>query len=443
MWRFRPERKFHLNNVIVGGGNVAGGVASIVLGKAGLSVLCVDKIDPLEEQIPSCNGCGGLIQERTAQTLEKLGVPVEKATRRKLDGFIVTLPTGEEMVVKTPMRSVYRGHGPLHDKNKKPGLDALILQTALKYPTVSYHKGKIVDVDLSSGKEALVYLDKMHEPLKSDFFVGAFGHNSELVKKHIKVPDGQKLDAPKTQKSTVMEIAVGDDILKKHFGSYARVLVLPYDKTKKDSNVLFVALIPKDNGSLTMIVMGDGDVTPEDTHKFISSPYLADALPNELVNKIRNTSLVKDGGCKLCSCSRNTITVASPEHYLISGMGGGIMIGDTGLTRLYKDGIGAAVTTAEAAAKAIITGDFTHYQRLMEKEFPPDDHIYADGFLRLNDAIIANSYLRNLLLAGKGIPGVSHLLIDPFMRHFLTGDVAYKNIFPHKLSEMLFQIFGI
>ena len=29
----------------------------------------------------------------------------------------------------------------------------------------------------------------------------------------------------------------------------------------------------------------------------------------------------------------------------------------------------------------------------MEHEFPHDDPIYADSFLRLNDAIIANQYL--------------------------------------------------
>ena len=192
-----------------------------------------------------------------------------------------------------------------------------------------------------------------------------------------------------------------------------------------------------------MVIMGDGDVTVQDTNKFIASSYITQALPNELADKIRRTALVKDGGYKLCSCSRNTITVASPEHYLIPGMGGEIFIGDAGLTRLYKDGLGAAVITAKAAARAIIEGDFTRYQRSMESEFPPDDSLYADGFLRLNDAVIANPYLRNLLLTGKQIPGISHLLIDSFMRHFLTGDVAYKNILPHKLSQMIFNLFSV
>ena len=162
MRRFRPERKLRLGTVIVGGGNVSGGITCIELGKAGLSVLCVDKVNHREVQhIHSCNGCGGLLQKSTVQKLEKLGVSVEKATRRKLDGFIVTLPTGEEMKVSAPMSSVYRGHGPLHSDNKKPGLDALILETALQYPTVSYHQGEIVDVDVSSGDQAKVYLKKI------------------------------------------------------------------------------------------------------------------------------------------------------------------------------------------------------------------------------------------------------------------------------------------
>lgn len=347
------------------------------------------------------------------------------------------------MEIKAAMRSMYRGYGALHSSIRRPGLDALILETALKYPTVSFRRGEIVDVDVSSGDQAKVYLKGMSEPLKADFLLAAFGHNPDLVTKHIKVPQGSKLDTPKTQKSTVMEMDVGDDILAKHFGSYARVLVLPYDRTKKDSNVLFVALIPKDNGALTMVIMGNGDVVAKDVNSFISSEYLSKNLPNDLVLKLRQTASKNDGGCKLCSCSRNTITVKSPEHYLIAGMGGGMLIGDAGLTRLYKDGVGAAVTTAIAAAQAIIEGDFTHYQQLMEKDFPHDDYLFADRFLRLNDAIIANSYLRSLLLTGKEIPGISHLLVDPFMRHFLTGGVAYKNIIPHKLSEMIFSLFGV
>ena len=44
------------------------------------------------------------------------------------------------------------GHGQ-ETPSKKPGLDALILGTALKYPTVRFHKGEIRDVDLSSDGE--------------------------------------------------------------------------------------------------------------------------------------------------------------------------------------------------------------------------------------------------------------------------------------------------
>src|SRR3989338_46305 len=95
MRRIRPERKLHLRNIIVGGGNISGGINSIELGMAGLSTLCVDQVNHRVEQgAYPCNGCGGLLQGRTVQKLEQLGVPVEKATRRKLDGFIVTLPTG-------------------------------------------------------------------------------------------------------------------------------------------------------------------------------------------------------------------------------------------------------------------------------------------------------------------------------------------------------------
>lgn len=437
---FSPERAKHIESVAIGGANIAGGVAAIVLGRAGKSVVCMDFINPLEARSPSCTGCGGLIQEHTAQMLKDLGVPVDKATRRNLDGYIVTLPTGEEMIVEAPMKAVYRGHGPLHGANKKPGLDAYILQTALAHPTVKYQQGKIVDVDLSNGSQASVYIENMRDkPLMADFFVGAFGHNKDLVNNHIVVPNGQTLDTPKTQKSTVVEFNVGDTILDTYFGSYARVLALPYDRSKKDSNILFAALIPKDHGALTMVVMGDRDITVSDTNRFISSEYFTKTLPNELVNKMRETAQE----CRLCACSKNTITTQSPAHYLIEGVGGGILVGDAGLTRLYKDGIGAAVITAEAAANAIVANDFTSYKRAMERMFPINDHEFAERFLRLNDAILASPYLRSILLAGKRIPSLSDYLIDPFMRHFLTGDRAFKNILPPVLSKALFQLFGV
>ena len=440
--RMRPEKKFEPEQIIIAGANIAGCVAAIELGRAGRQVILLDKTDPREEQkTPPCNGCGGIIQGKTARILEELGVPIHDITRRKLDGFIVTLTKGEEITVDAPMRSVYRGHGPLNAEAKSPGLDAKLLESALKYPTVQFYRGEISSVDLSLGNQSRVRLKGGIE-LRSDFFIGAFGHSK--LAKNVKVLKNEKLDAPITRRSTVIEYDIGEDLLNEEFGSYARIMVLPFDKLKKsDSSALFVLLAPKNDGAMTMVIMGDKDITSHDVNQLLESENLKKALSANLLNKIKMKELKRKGGCGICTCTINTITLQSPEHYLINRMGGGILIGDAGLTRLYKDGIGAAVATAREAALSIIKGDFSSYRRKIGREYPPDDHFYAERYLRLNDAVISNPHLRRLLMLANNTPAVSQLLIDPHMRHFLTGDVAYKNILPSLFAEMLFKIFDM
>ena len=98
----------------------------------------------------------------------------------------------------------------------------------------------------------------------------------------------------------------------------------------------FAALIPKGD-FVTLCLLGD-DIDEELMDRFFSSPEVRNCFPGGVIPH------------QACHCyPRINVRAAKPAYGDRL-----VMIGDSGSTRLFKDGIGSAYRTAKAAAKTAV-----------------------------------------------------------------------------------------
>ena len=413
--------------VIVVGARIAGSIASYHLARHGRKVLCLDEENILAETHPSCNGCGGLIQSRTVELLDSIGITLpEEIIRQRLDGYIVHLPHGGILDISTSeLLAVDRGFGPAKG-NKRLGLDAFLLQKAIDAGAI-FEVGKVEKIDLGQNEKAIITTKKGR--YKAGFVMGAFGHN-HFMQNAINVPEGYKLDFPQIQVSSVHEFVVGDDFYEKKYGAKVHVVVVPMHEDSQ--NVWFAAFVPKEKGRVSMILMGKKDVIFHDVDRFMSSPYVHGLLPESMLGENQLwRKMVNQGGCLQCVCLKNTITTKSPVHFTVPVNGGIFNIGDAGVTSLYKDGIGAAAITAILATNAYLSGNLDDFVKQASTFYPPDDDHYARLLMEANDLVIRHPLSEKALVFVNrhDIPGITRLMND-HTRHMLTADIPYSKILP-------------
>ncbi len=185
---FRPvelSQFDHKPDVIVVGARIAGAVAAYNLARKGKNVLVIDKENILEETKPPCSGCGGLVQSKAVKLLESIGIELpENLIRQRLDGYILHLPHGGILDIATPgLLALDRGFGPIKAKKQK-GLDAFILEKAIK-AGAKFLVAKVDVIELAQKGKAII--TAQDETCTSDFVIGAFGHNN-FIRKKINMP---------------------------------------------------------------------------------------------------------------------------------------------------------------------------------------------------------------------------------------------------------------
>jgi flavin-dependent dehydrogenase len=113
-----------------------------------------------------------------------------------------------------------------------------------------------------------------------------------------------------------------------------------------------------------------------------------------------------------------------------------VVVGDAAVTRLYKDGIGAAFITAEAAARTAIQRgvsrrDFAAGYRPVCRRIAADN-VYGHWLFRLWALTRRASFLRDAwgraILAEAGLPVANHVHTRVLWGMF-TGDESYRQIF--------------
>jgi flavin-dependent dehydrogenase len=275
-----------------------------------------------------CNHCGGVVHESLVETLAVEGIPLPTTVvQRAVDSYVLHMGDGS-VRIETPLREkriavVHRGAGPRGIKEKKWwSFDGYLLQLAVD-------KGaRLIQerVDGVGWDEGRPRIQTRHGRLRTyDLLVVAVGVNTATLKLFEEMDLGYR--RPQTIRTYVGELYLGQETVQGYLGSSMHVFLLNIPGLE------FAALIPK--GDYVTLVMLGPKIDRSLVQLFLDTPQVKESLPPDW----RLPEI-------FCHCSpRANVQGAVPTF--ADRM---VFIGDSGVTRFYKDGIGAAYRTAKAAA---------------------------------------------------------------------------------------------
>ncbi len=315
-----------------------------------------------------CNHCGGIISESLVQLLATEGINLpEHVVQRGIDSYMLHMDVGD-VRIDTPLdekriAAVYRGHGP---RESVPidftGFDKYLQELAEAAGARIVHD-LVTGLDWVFGKPRLSFSSA--SPSTFDLVVIASGINSRIL--GLVSDEKQKYRRPRPMKTFICEYHLGRETISSHLGTSMHVFLLDLPRLE------FAAMIPKGD-FVTLCLLGH-DIDAELVESFLSSPEVKACFPGGFAPQ------------NVCHCFPR-INVKGAQQPFADRL---IFIGDSGVSRLYKDGIGAAYRTSKAAAGAVAFHGFSE-RALREHYWPACKSINFDNAL------------------GKFIFGFSHLI---------------------------------
>lgn len=366
-----------------------------------------------------CNMCGGIISESLAQNLAAEGINLPPSVvQRGIDSYILHMDVGS-VRIETPLKemriaAVHRGGGPrgFQGANKYGGLDAYLLELATSNGAHVIRK-KVDGLSWDDSRPRVKTQDGSKQSY--DLTVIAAGVNSATLKLFQELWPAYK--PPQSTRTYICELCLGHETIQKYLGSSMHVFLLDIPRLE------FAALIPKGD-FVTLCLLGH-DIDKLLVQSFMDSPVVRQCLPP-------GWSAPKD----FCHCSPRICVQGAAQPFADRV----VFVGDCGVTRLYKDGIGAAYRTSKAAAvTAVFEGiskkDFEHYywpacrylrtdNRIGEIVFAVTRHIQKRKYLRRG--------MRRMVMKEQQKDGgerrMSMVLWDTF-----TGSAPYRSVFLRSL----------
>ncbi len=303
-----------------------------------------------------CNMCGGIISETLVQNLATEGINLPgDVVQRGIDSYMLHMDVGS-VRIDTPLHekrigAVYRGSGPRDIKEHKWKSFDLHLQQMALAKGANLISGRVTQVHFDDGRPAVGIKDG--EPQVYDLLVVAVGANSPALKLFPGLETGYQ--PPKTTKTFIREYFLGEKLVNETVGNSMQVFLLDIPRLE------FAAIIPKGD-YVSVCLLGD-DIDTELVNTFLDSPQVRACLPTDWAP-----------ACKSCQCSPkiNIDGAVAPYADRLA------FIGDCGVTRLYKDGIGAAYKTAKACATTAV------FQGISKEDFARHFRPVCQGIRRDN-----------------------------------------------------------
>ncbi|MBI3957201.1 MAG: hypothetical protein HY328_00225 [Chloroflexi bacterium] len=318
---------------IVGGGPAGSCFALFALHYARQRGLDLDVtiFEPRDYTRPApwgCNMGAGLIPVRELKQLAEIGVSLPPhIIRNHIDRYTLHTAAGQIQISQPDpdgdMISVYRGNGP----RLGPAWDANISFDGFLQESARAHGARVVpkrvtEVVLAPTVEARVE----EERYPADLIVLATGINQRTVSF-----SGLVYQPPPRLKMAQTEICSGVEAVHAALGNSVHV-VLP-----RRSALKFGTLVPK--GPCINVSLLGGDLPSGSIAHFLELPEVAALLPG--------------GAVRACNCRPLIVTGAARPLYADNF----VAVGDAGITRLYKNGIGAAIQAVrQAAYTAVVYG---------------------------------------------------------------------------------------
>jgi flavin-dependent dehydrogenase len=422
------ENGLHLDDgsrVGVIGGGPAGSFFSIFLldlaDRMGIDIH-VDIYEPRDYTRPGpigCNMCGGIISESLVQNLAAEGINLPPTVvQRGIDSYMLHMDVGS-VRIETPLQekrigAVYRGSGPRDLKEIKWGsFDGYLQGLAIEKGTNVINQR--VDEILWEDDLPQIKIRK-GDPQPYDLVTISVGVNSASRKLFSNL--NFEFVPPKTTKTFIQEYYLGEEQIQEILGSSMHVFLLDLPRLE------FAAIIPK--GDYVSVCLLGEDIDKELISNFMNSPEVKGVFPPDW-----------DFDAKSCNCSPR-INISGNSRPYDDRI---VFIGDSGVTRLYKDGIGAAYRTAKSAATtAVLQGisaeDFEEHYWPACRKITTDNMIGQAMFLVTRiiqgQQIARRAVLRmtsNEQKKSNSTKRMSMVLWDMF-----TGSAPYRDIFVRTLN---------
>ena len=366
-WGFQMgrEQSLALRIAVVGGGPAGSFFALYALKYAAdtgrrISVTIYEPRDMWRPGQPGCSRCAGLVPAAVVSQFGALGIVVPpELIYNRIDRYSLYTAAGALTATESDPRSriiaTYRGAGPRPGHpDGSIGFDGLIVEEAIsrgarlrRRKVQAVRRGQPVEI-VSEG-EGEYY----------DLAVLATGINGDTP-----ALEGFAYQPPPTDIMCQTELSfgpdtVGQDTVKARLGSGVHIFLPP------DDVAAYGILIPK-GPFVTVSLLGPRHQMSS-MSRFLGLPgvraLIGDGSPSE-------ESPTEGGGVhRICGCLPR-VSVGMAQHICDDGF---VAIGDAGATRLYKNGIGSALATAERAAWTAVTrgctkADFErHYMPLCRK----------------------------------------------------------------------------
>lgn len=372
-----------------------------------------------------CNHCGGIVSESLVQILASEGINIPtRVAQRGIDSYVLHMDVGN-VKIETPIHekrivAMYRGSGPLGTKEIKwDSFDRFLQELAVQKGAHFIHD-RVTSINFE--KDGPLVITEGGLSNNYDLIVGAVGVKSNTTKLFEKLEFGYQ--PPSVTKTFICEFPLGQQMVQKHFGSSMHVFLLDIPRLE------FAALIPKGD-NVTMVLLGR-DIDKTFVRSFLNAPEVKRCFPSEV-------ELSEKFACQ-CYPMINIKSAVKPFADRM------VLIGDCATTKLYKNGIGAAYSTAKAAAvTAILHGvssaDFERYYWPICRNISNDNALgkMIFAFTRVIQKTrfarrgILRMVIKEQLKKGKA-RRQSSILWDTF-----TGSATYFSIFLRSLSPFFFM----
>jgi flavin-dependent dehydrogenase len=319
------------------GGGPAGSFFAYFLFKMARSIgldISVDIYEPryFAHRGPAgCNHCGGVVSESLVQLLAAEGINLPPTVvRRGIDSYVLHTDVGQ-VHIETPLHemriaAVYRGNGPKHSEPVDiAGFDRHLLDLSESAGAKVVRK-LVTGFDWDHGRPQIRTADGAAATY--DLVAVAAGVNSHILE----ALNSPALEhrPPGTLRAFISEFHLGQATINEWLGNSMHVFLLDIPRLE------FAALIPKGDFA-TLCLLGE-DVDEQLIEQFLATPEVKACFPDAVVPP------------PVCHCFPriNVRAAAQPFADRI------VWIGDSGVNRLFKDGIGSAYRTAKAAAKTAV-----------------------------------------------------------------------------------------
>lgn len=360
-----------------------------------------------------CNHCGGVVSESLVQKLATEGIALpDDVVQRGLESYTLHMDIGD-VKIATPLHesriaAIYRGNGP---RNSEPldtnSFDGYLQQLASDRGARLVRQ-LVADVRKEDDSMRVECADGSHEDY--DLVVIASGVNSCLARSLDDL--AEEHESPALTKTFICEFKLGKEVIRETLGPSMHVFLLDIPRLE------FAALIPKGDYA-TLCLLGD-DIDDELMDRFFSSPEVARCFPGGVIPR------------HVCHCYPR-INIRSARPPFGDRL---VMIGDSGTTRLYKDGIGAAYRTAKAAARTVAfhgvsADDFREHYWPLCRKIDADNRVgkfvFWVGSLVQRARFARRGVLRMVAIEqrqSRAPRRMSGVLWDLF-----SGSAAYTNVF--------------